>query len=97
MTWLYIFKERSKVHRIIELFNKEIKKSFLTSIHVLPIDNLVEFMKNDISTFCIDNEIIHQIFLSHTSQQNSIAKRKHRHYPKCCPHADDSHACYPHI
>jgi len=46
---------------------------------VLRTDNALKYMKNDVSLFCSKNEIIHQASCSHTSQQNGIAERKHRH------------------
>jgi len=45
---------------------------------VLRTDNALEYVKKDVSIFCSKNEIIHQIFCSHTSQQKGDAERKHR-------------------
>jgi len=42
-------------------------------------DNALEYVKKDVSSFCFKNKIIHQTSYSHTSQQNGVAKRKHRH------------------
>ena len=46
---------------------------------MLHTDNALEFVKKDVSIFCCKNEIIHQTSFSHTSQQNEIAERKHKH------------------
>ena len=64
---------------VIESFFNEIKKQFSISIHVLRTDNVLEYVKKNVSSFCSKNEIIHQTFCSHTSQQNRVAERKHRH------------------
>ena len=79
MTWLYLLKERSEVSDVIELFHNEIKTQFSTSIRVFRTDNALEYIKNDVSLFSSKNEIIHQTSCSHTSQQNGVAERKHRH------------------
>ena len=36
-------------------------------------------MKNDVSAFNFENEIIHQTSCSYTSQRNGIAEHKHKH------------------
>jgi len=46
---------------------------------MLRTDNALECIKNDVSFFCSKNEIIHQTFCSHTSQQNSVVECKQRH------------------
>ncbi|XP_020258205.1 uncharacterized protein LOC109834580 [Asparagus officinalis] len=79
MTWLYLLKERSEVSHVIELFYNEIKTQFSTSVRILRTDNALEYMKSDVSKFCALNGIIHQTSCSHTSQQNGVAERKHRH------------------
>ena len=39
----------------------------------------MEYVKNDVSTFCSKNIIIHQTYYSHTSQQNGVVECKHKH------------------
>jgi len=46
---------------------------------VLYIGNALKYVKNDVSLFCSNNEIIHQTSYSHTSQQNGVSESKHRH------------------
>jgi len=46
---------------------------------VLRTNNTLEYVKNDVSVFCSKNGIIHQASCSHTSQQNGVVERKHRH------------------
>ena len=67
MTWLYLLKERSEVSSVIELFINEIKNQYSTSIRVLYTDNVLKYVKNNVSLFCSKNEIIHQTSCSHTS------------------------------
>jgi len=60
------------------------KNQFFTSIYVVRTDNALEYVKHDVPIFCSKNGIIHQTSCSHTSrshtsQQNEIAKRKHKH------------------
>ena len=73
MTWLYLLKERDEVSDVIKLFFNEIKTQFSTSLSVLRTDSALE------SLFCAKHEIIHPTSCSHTSQQNSVDERKHRH------------------
>ena len=58
------------------------------SIRVLRTDNVLEYVKKDVSIFYSKNEIIHQSSYSHTShqsscshtsQQNGVAERKYKH------------------
>ena len=79
MTWFYLQKERSELSSVIESFFNEIKNQFSNSIRVLPTDNALEYVKKDVSSFYSKNEIMHQATCSHTSQQNGVAERKHRH------------------
>ena len=42
-------------------------------------NNALEYVKNNVSLFCAKNEIIRQTSYSHTSQENDIAERNHKH------------------
>ena len=44
---------------------------------MLRTDN--KLMLKNVSVFCFKNRIIHQTSFSHTSQQNRVVKRKHKH------------------
>ena len=46
---------------------------------MLYTDNALKYVKNDVSVFCSENEIIHQTSCYHTSQQNGVVERKHKH------------------
>ena len=62
---------------LLNFFNE--KNQFFILIRVLRTDNTLEYVKKDVSIFCSKNEIIHQTFCSHTSQQNRAAERKHKY------------------
>jgi len=67
------------VSNVIESFFNEIKNQFSTSICVHRTDNTLEYINKNVSVFCFKNGIIHQTSCSHTSQQNEVAEKKHRH------------------
>jgi hypothetical protein len=50
-----------------------------TSIKTLRTDCGGEYANNDFRNFCSNSGIIHQFTCPHTSQQNGVAERKHRH------------------
>ena len=79
MTWLYLLKQRSEVPTIHKSFYQEIKTQYFVDLRILRTDNALEFTQQSISSFCESHGIIHQTSCSHTSQQNEVAERKHRH------------------
>lgn len=48
-------------------------------MHILRTDNALKFTQKSVSSFCDTRGIIHQTSFSHTSQQNGVVERKHRH------------------
>ena len=52
---------------------------FNQSIKVLHTDCGSEYTNNEFTYFCSQSSIFHQFTCPHTSQQNNVAKRKHRH------------------
>ena len=42
-------------------------------------DNVLEFVQNDLQTYYASLGILHHTSCAHTSQQNSVTERKHRH------------------
>jgi len=55
------------------------EKFFSTSIKQIQIDNGGEFTSNQFKNFLTTKGIYHRLTCPHTSQQNGIAERKHRH------------------
>ena len=53
MTWLYLLKESSEVFSVIELFFNEIKNQFSTYVHMICTNNVLEYVKNDVSFFVL--------------------------------------------
>ena len=74
-----MLKERDEVCGVSELLFNEIKNQFYDFIHVLRTDNALEYVKNDVSSFCSKNGIIHQTSYSHAPRQNDIVESKHRY------------------
>jgi len=53
MTWFYLLNERSEVSGVIEFFFNKIKNQFSTSIRMLHTNNVLEYVKNDVSFFVL--------------------------------------------
>ena len=49
------------------------------TIKILRTDCGTEYTHNEFRNFCSNNGILHQFTCPHTSQQNGVAERKHRH------------------
>jgi hypothetical protein len=79
MTWLYLMKERSEFPHVLSTFYNEICVQFDKRIKILRSDNALEYTQSSVASFCADRGIIHQTSCVHTSQQNGVAERKHRH------------------
>jgi len=79
MTWLYLMKERSKFPHVLSTFYNEIYVQFDKRIKFLRSDNALEYTQSSVTSFCIVHDIIHRTSYVHTSQQNVVAERKHRH------------------
>ncbi|KAK4386010.1 Retrovirus-related Pol polyprotein from transposon RE2 [Sesamum angolense] len=71
--------DRSQVPTIITSFYNEIYTQFSVNIRILRTDNALEFVQKSVSDFCNSKGILHQTSCLYTSQQNGVAKRKHRH------------------
>jgi hypothetical protein len=79
MTWLFMMKEQSELPRILFTFYNEIFVQFNKRIKILRSDNASKYTQSVMNSFCADRGIIHQTSCPHTSQQNGVAERKHRH------------------
>ena len=79
MTWLFLMKKRFELPRILSTFYNEIFVQFNKRIKILQSDNASEYTQSVMNSFCADHGIIHQTSCPHTSQQNGVAERKHRH------------------
>ena len=52
---------------------------YFVTLKVLRTDNTLEFTQMNLQSYCESLGVIHQTSCPHTSQQNGVAERKHRH------------------
>jgi hypothetical protein len=57
----------------------EIQTQYGVTPKIFRTDNALEFVQAPIASLCAERGIIHQTTCPHTSQQNGVAERKHRH------------------
>ena len=79
VSWVYLLKDRGHVYYVLRTFLAEIKNQFNVTPKILRTDNALEFVQSKIASHCASLGIIHQTSCPHTSQQNGVAERKHRH------------------
>ena len=72
-------KEKSDVGQIFENFNLMVKTQFQAKIQVFRTDNAKEYFTSSLSTYLLEQGIVHQSSCVDTPQQNGIAERKNRH------------------
>ena len=78
-SWVYLFKYRTDVLPSIHQFLQEISNQYSNTPKILGTDNALEFVQTALQDLCISHGILHQSTCPHTSQQNGVAERKHRH------------------
>jgi transposase InsO family protein len=78
-TWFFPLKHKSQVLASFQHFKNTMENHLGTSIKTLRTDCGGEYANNDFRNFCSNSSIIHQFTCPHTSQQNVVAERKHRH------------------
>ena len=79
LTWVFLLKEKSAAVSTFKNFYSMVKTQFNSKIKILRTDNGREFFNNNLSSFLLENGIIHQSSCVETPQQNGIAERKNRH------------------
>ena len=72
-------KYKSQVLASFQHFKNTMENHLGTYIKTLRTDCGGEYTNNEFGQFCSQSGIIHQFTCPHTSQQNGIAERKHRH------------------
>ena len=77
-SWVYLFKDYTNVLPPIHRFLQEISTEYSKTPKILHSDAL-KFVKPAIHDLWISCGIPHQTTHPHTSQQNGVAKHKHRH------------------
>ena len=75
---VYLLCDHFEVVTTVTHFITEVVTQYSTTPKILRTDNALEFFQTSLRTFCADRDIIHQTACPHTSQQNGVAKQKHR-------------------
>ena len=75
-----MLQDRGHIYDVLKTFLSEIKNQFKVTPKFLRTDNALEFVQTKIASLCTSLGILHQTLCPHTSQQNGVAERKHRHF-----------------
>ncbi len=78
-TWFFPLKYKSQVLSSYQHFKRTMENLLGHSIKTLRTDCGGEYSNNEFRNFCSTSGIVHQFACPHTSQQNGVANRKHRH------------------
>ncbi|XP_058208222.1 uncharacterized protein LOC131321235 [Rhododendron vialii] len=78
-TWLFPFHYKSEVKKVIAQFQAYVSTQFHTTVQTFRSDNGGEFINHFPLVLFLTKGIIHQTSCPHTSEQNGLAERKHRH------------------
>ncbi|KAE8688933.1 Detected protein of confused Function [Hibiscus syriacus] len=76
-TWLYLFKDKSQAAYVFNLFHQLVKTQFGQKILAVQSDWGGEYRR--LSRLLAEAGISHRITCPHTSEQNGVVERKHRH------------------
>ena len=76
-TWIYLFKHKSDVEQAFYTFQKHVERMLDTKIKNVQSDWGGEYHR--LHAYFQHTGIAHHVSCLHTSQQNGIAERKHRH------------------
>ena len=79
VSWAYLLKDQTDVLPSVRRFLQEISTQYSITPKVIRMDNALEFVQSALEEHCASLGIIHQTSCPHTSQQNGIAERRHRH------------------
>lgn len=78
-TWIFLLTSKSDYFNIFENFSMYVLNHFQVSIKAIRIDNGGEFFFKPMDKFLQSKDITHYSSFSHTSQQNEVVERKHKH------------------
>jgi len=78
-TWLYPILYKSEVFQCFVKFKLLVENLFTTKIKQFQSDNGGEYTSKQFKDYLSQSGILHRLSCPHTSQQNGIAERKHRH------------------
>src|ERR1044072_5696308 len=78
MLWIYLMKLKSEVFEIFKVFRLMVEKQSGMCIKVLRTDRGGEFCSIEMSNYCKEHGIVHEITAPYTPQHNGIAERRNR-------------------
>ena len=78
-TWLYLMKNSSELFFHFRAFCAEIHTQFYVYVQNLRSDNAKEYMSEQLQSFMLQNDILHQTSCVDTPSQNGVIERKNRH------------------
>jgi len=78
-TWLYPILSKAEVLQCFVKFKLLVENLFISKIKQFQSDNGGEYTSKQFKDYLSQSGILHRLSCPHTSQQNGIAERKHRH------------------
>ena len=78
-TWFFPLHHKSQVLSSFQHFKNTMENFLGKTVKILRTDCGSEYTHNEFCNFCSNNGIFHQFTCPHTSQQNGVAEKKHRH------------------
>uniref|UniRef100_A0A2N9HH98 Integrase catalytic domain-containing protein n=1 Tax=Fagus sylvatica TaxID=28930 RepID=A0A2N9HH98_FAGSY len=78
-TWFFPLQSKSQVLSSFMHFKSTMENLLSCKLKILRTDCGGEYTKHDFQSFCSSTGVFHQFTCPHTSQQNGVAERKHRH------------------
>jgi hypothetical protein len=78
-TWFFPLKYKSQVLESFKHFKSTMENILDCKIKILRSDCGGEYSNSEFQSFCSSAGILHQFSCPHTSQQNGVTERKHRH------------------
>jgi hypothetical protein len=78
-TWFFPLHHKCQVLSSFMHFKSTMENLLSCKLKILRTDCGGEYSKHEFQSFCSSTGVLHQFTCPHTSQQNGVAKRKHRH------------------
>ena len=75
---IYLMHKKSEVFEKFQEYKKEVENQLGRNIKILRSDCGGEYMSDPFNDFLKENEIIHQLTMSYTPQQNGVVERHNR-------------------
>ena len=77
-TYVYLMKYKDQAFQIFKYYKSEVENKKGKKIKILRSDRGGEYFPIEFSSFCEENEIIHQTSAPYTPQKNRLTERKNR-------------------